>query len=144
MISARKTLVLAATVALMLTVISETRAQSSKGFSEEKVVRSVCRAVMTAARPSTFGQELDIAPYETKVIDERRIDVTFVVNWKGSVTGNAYQSRFTIKAYLGEKRIEIVGISYSDNAKSLVRPNYKNVQQLVPVANDALDILLKQ
>ena len=75
MIRTRKMLVLVAIAALTLSSVPNARAQSPAS-PEDKISRTVCRVVMTAARPSTFDQDLSISGPDIKVLNEQRIDVT--------------------------------------------------------------------
>jgi hypothetical protein len=118
-------------------------AQSNDSKQHKKIVQSMCRAVMTAARPSTFDQDLDIVSHDTKFVNERLVEITFVVDWKGSLTGKSYRSRFTFTAYLSDKKIELIGLNYRDNANHW-QWNQRNLDRLLPVMNDLLDIALRQ
>lgn len=138
MFRVRNAVVAVAVVGAMLTAVQGSRAQSS---AAEKAAKLVCQAVMWAARPSTIDQEIHVVSFGAKIVDDRRIDFNFVVNWKGYVTGAKYQTHFTVQTYVKGGKIEVLGVRYRDNAKSLLPHNQRNIDRALPLINKLLDSL---
>jgi hypothetical protein len=105
-----------------------------KGDTEKKFVSEVCVAIIKAARTSAKNPSLH--RYEYKEVKEGRRELHIQGKYSGVVTGSEYVADIMVLIDATNKDSwEVIRIDYEDNSKNVLKPNRKNLDNLVKKFN---------
>jgi len=107
------------------------------GDKEEKAfVEKVAQAIVDEAR--TSAKDITLQEYKFSEAKEGRKELKMSVGYKGAALGTKYTADVTVALDTSTPdKWEVMRIDYTDNNKSLVGFNRKNVEAMVKKFNDA-------
>jgi len=112
----------------------ETPNINKRGENEKAFVEKLTVAIVRAARTSIKTATLE--KFEKKTPKEGRLEFHIKADWKGAVLGKHQTSDIVVIVDNSDKNAwEVLRIEYSDDEKSLVPFNRKNISEMVKKLN---------
>lgn len=129
-----------AVLAALALVVSAARADdevpniNKRGESERKFAERLAMSIVKAARTSVKSSSLET--FDKKTPKEGRTEWRIKSDFKGAATGKAYTADIVVLIDTSDAdKWEVLRIDYSDDSKSVVPFNRKNVEGMVKKLN---------
>jgi hypothetical protein len=109
---------------------------NKRGDDEKAFVKKVAAAVVKEARTSIKQDKVTLEKFEKKTPKEGRTEWHIKADFPGAATGKEYTAEIVVVIDTSDKeKWEVLRIDYSDNSKSVVGYNRKNVENMVKKLN---------
>lgn len=106
------------------------------GDLEKQFVSKVCVSVIKAARTSAKNPSLHRHEYKDVTGKPGRSELHLRGKFSGLVSGTEYMAEIVVHIDTRDKNAwEVLRIDYEDNSKNVVRPNRKNINNLIKKFN---------
>jgi hypothetical protein len=133
-----KTLGLVAVIAVLSPgVKAETPNINKRGDDEKAFVKKLAAEIVKQARTSINKDKVTLEKFEKKSPKEGRTEWHIKADFPGAATGKEYTAEIVVLIDTSDKeKWEVLRIDYSDNSKSVVGYNRKNVEAMVKKLNE--------